>query len=646
MSALIHIRALNHFYRMGEQRVQVLKDINLEIETGDFVAIIGQSGSGKTTLMNMLGCLDTPSQGSYCVLGEETAHLNADQLAALRRKTFGFIFQRYHLINSLSTQENVALPAAYAGVEREKRLQRAAELLREVGLAEKIHHRPNELSGGQQQRVSIARALINGGAIILADEPTGALDSASGDNVMHILGELHQKGHTVIVVTHDAHIAAYADRVIEIKDGCIIRDERCRPLHAAETIHPRPERLGWRFVFEQIAESLHMARQAIFAHKMRSLLTMLGIIIGIASVVCVVALGTGSQQKILEQINAMGTNTIDIYPGENFGDVRAARVKTLNMRDAQALAQQSYTDSISPNSNSSGMLTYRNHSLSVQLSGVGEEYFRVKGISMAQGRGLSAEEVQHAAQLVVIDHNTQRSLFSDGRPAIGEVIFFNRRPLQIIGVTEKQENAWGNPDRLHLWTPYTTVMQKITGARNISSLTLKLHDDAQPKDAETELTKLLTHLHGKKDFFTINSDSIRQTVESTTNVMRLLISSIALIALIVGGIGVMNIMLVSVTERTHEIGIRMAIGARQSNIMQQFLIEAVLICLLGGIIGISLSLLIGLGFNHVVKDFPMRFSGGSIILALSCASLIGIIFGFMPARNAARLNPIRALSHD
>lgn len=360
----------------------------LTIERGDFVAIIGQSGSGKSTLMNILGCLDTPSSGSYTVYGREAASLGPDGLAALRSEKFGFVFQRYNLLGSLDATENVALPAVYAGMGQTERLERARELLERLGLGERLTNRPGELSGGQQQRVSIARALMNGGDIILADEPTGALDSKSGEQVMAILMELHQAGHTIILVTHDRHIADYASRVIEIRDGEIIADTRRAP-EPEDVEHSAPafaRRNRLLFMRDQLLEALRMSVQAIFAHKLRSLLTMLGIIIGIASVVTVVALGRGSQEKILADISAMGTNTIDIMPGSGFGDRRAGRVRTLTVDDSNALAQQSYIASSTPRSSSSGDLTRRNISVTAQMNGVGVQYFDVKGLSIAQGR--------------------------------------------------------------------------------------------------------------------------------------------------------------------------------------------------------------------------------------------------------------------
>ena len=642
--SLIECKNINRFFGEGASRVHVLKDVSLSIEKGDFVAIIGQSGSGKSTLMNILGCLDTATSGSYQIDGIETAQMQADELAALRRKRFGFIFQRYNLLGALNARDNVALPSVYAGVKHKERSARAEKLLDDLGLQGKESNKPSELSGGQQQRVSIARALMNGGEIILADEPTGALDTKSGENVMEIIHELHRQGHTIIMVTHDPNIAANANRVIEIRDGEIIADTSKNPDIPPSPIESIKEKTSWSFYQDQFVEAFKMSVQAIVAHKMRSLLTMLGIIIGIASVVSVVALGRGSQEKILKDITSIGTNTISIFPGRGFGDRRSSRIKTLTIEDANMIAKQSYVDSATPQTSSGGTLTYRNTDLTAQLYGVGDQYFNVRGFKLAEGRLFDELDVKEDAQLVVIDQNTKNKLF-DGVNPLGKVILFKKRPLTVIGVVEEQ-SSFGSSDSLMLFAPYTTVMHQITGESYTNSIIVKVKDDASSQVAEKSLTELLTVRHGTEDFFMRNSDSIKQTVESATGTMTLLISCIALISLVVGGIGVMNIMLVSVTERTKEIGVRMAIGARRSNILQQFLIEAVLICLIGGLVGVLLSGAIGFAFNQLVSDFAMSFSVLSIVAAVVCSTIIGVVFGFMPANRASKLNPIDALAHD
>lgn len=650
---IISLEKVNKYFGSGENRVHVLKNISFSVEGGDFVAIIGQSGSGKSTLMNIIGCLDTQTSGIYRIEGKDAKELTPDQFADLRGQYIGFIFQRYNLLPTLSALENTALPAVYAGVGAQERVKRAAMLLDDLGLAEKLKNRPSELSGGQQQRVSIARALMNGGRLILADEPTGALDSKSGENVMEILTTLNDRGHTVIVVTHDHKVAHFAGRIIEIRDGEIISDSRTRPMRREKPDFTVPSlgdtslRARMSARLDQLKEAFRMSIQAILSHKLRSLLTMLGIIIGIASVVSVVALGRGSQQKIISDISSLGTNTIDIFPGQGFGDRHSGRIKTLTISDADILGKQFYVDSVTPNISTSGDLVHRNTNVTAQMSGVGSQYFSVKGLEIREGRLFNDDDVAANASYAVIDDNTYNKLFPAGGSAVGQTLLFRRKPLKIIGVLKKQERTFGpSSESLAVYVPYTTAMRKITGDRHISSVTVKVKDTVMPLLAEKNLTALLTARHGKQDFFTINTDSIKKTIESTTGTMTLLISGIALISLVVGGIGVMNIMLVSVTERTREIGVRMAVGATRRNILEQFLIEAVLICLIGGFLGIVASRIIGVVFSFFSTSFAMTYSPDSMLAAILCSSCIGIVFGFIPARNAARLNPIEALSRE
>ncbi|MBQ6655741.1 MAG: MacB family efflux pump subunit [Ottowia sp.] len=651
-TALLRLRGVVREYPAGEEVVAVLKDVNLDIHAGEMVAIIGPSGSGKSTLMNIIGCLDRPTRGSYQVGGRESGEMLPDELARLRREHFGFIFQRYHLMGDLTAVGNAEIPAIYAGVSAEQRHERARVLLQRLGLGERLGNRPGQLSGGQQQRVSIARALMNGGSVILADEPTGALDQASGQEVMAILKELNASGHTIILVTHDANVAANARRIITISDGRIVSDEANDPggAPAAAPKHPDDapnQRDGWLAAWGRLGEATHMAARALIGHKLRTLLTMLGIIIGIASVVSVVALGNGSRQRILADIASMGTNTIDIRPGKGFGDRTAGAIHTLRPADADALAKLSYVDSVSPSVSTSKTVLRGNVSKTANISGVGVSHFRVGGYTIAQGATFNDESVRRQLQDAVIDPNTKAAFFPDGEDPIGKVLLIGSVPARVVGVTAKKDSPFGLADALEIWLPYTTVMNRLMGIRHLRSVTVRVADDADPGAAETGITELMVQRHGTQDFFTRNSDTIRQTVESTTKTMTLLISAIAVISLVVGGIGVMNIMLVSVTERTQEIGVRMAVGARQGDILKQFLIEAVLVCLIGGALGVTLALLLGeavAAFGG--ESFTMIFSPASIVAAFTCSTLIGVLFGFLPARRAAQLDPVHALSGE
>jgi macrolide transport system ATP-binding/permease protein len=647
---LLELERVRREFPAGEGTVCVLHDIDLTIDAGEMVAIVGASGSGKSTLMNILGCLDRATSGSYRIAGVDTATLGPDALAALRREHFGFVFQRYHLMNDLSALSNVETPAIYSGTLKAERHARAALLLARLGLEARMHHRPNQLSGGQQQRVSIARALMNGGQVILADEPTGALDKHAGQEMLKILEELHEAGHTVVIVTHDMHVAEHAARIIEISDGEIIADRRRDATRANAFATPpatEPDARQTRTAdWGRLREALSMALIAMRAHRLRTFLTMLGIIIGIAAVVSVVALGEGSRRQILEEISSIGTNTIDVYPGKGYGDMHSQSIHTLIPSDAEALGQQSYVDSVTPAVTSSLSLRHGNVSVSATVNGVGEDYFRVHGLQVARGIAFDRSSVRREAQEVLIDDKTALKLFALSEDPLGQVILLGNVPCRVIGITTAKPSIYDRGESLSAWVPYTTAMVRITGQPYLRSITVRISESASTHAAEQGINRLLKSRHGIQDFFLYNTDTIRQSVETASATLTLLISAIAVISLIVGGFGVMNIMLVSVTERTREIGVRMAVGARQADIMQQFLIEAVLVCLFGGALGIGLSLLVGVLFAYFARDFRMAFSPTSMLVAFACSTLIGIVFGFLPARNAARLDPIEALARD
>ncbi len=650
---LMQVKGLIREFKAGEQTIRVLHDIDLTINQGEMVAIIGQSGSGKSTLMNILGCLDQATAGEYKVYGQSVSRLDADELAKLRREHFGFIFQRYHLLGDINALDNVSVPAVYAGMDGQTRSERAEKLLADLGLADKVNNRPNQLSGGQQQRVSIARALMNGGDIILADEPTGALDSKSGEDVMKILYELNAQGHTIIMVTHDPGLAAQAERVIELKDGYVIADyknDNYKPNH----VQPAPildnnRKSVFSSFIDRLFEAFKMSLLAMRAHKMRTLLTMLGIIIGIASVVSVVGLGKGSQAQILSNISALGTNTITVRDGYPYGDPRRRyNDDNLTPQDAQAVADQPYVVSVSPQLDTNVDVRYRNIQEAASISGVGEDYLSVSGETLSQGQGFNEQSILRRTQDIIIDDNAKKTFFPDNDNPIGEVVLIGSVPGRVIGILEPNTSGFGGSvDTPTLYMPYTTMMSRIIGGSNIDSFVALIDNNISSSAAESAISQLMESRHGTDDFRIRNSDSIRQTIESTTTALTLLISSIAIISLVVGGIGVMNIMLVSVTERTNEIGVRMAVGARQSDIMQQFLIEAILVCVLGGLIGIGMAFAIGELINRVGGDsFQVIYSPTSIIAAFVCSTLIGVVFGFLPARNAAKLDPVEALSRD
>ncbi|MEQ5094519.1 macrolide ABC transporter ATP-binding protein/permease MacB [Proteus terrae] len=648
MPALLELNEVSRLYTNGEEETIVLNKVSLTINAGEMVAIIGASGSGKSTLMNILGCLDKPSSGEYKVAGQSVAKMEGDQLAALRREHFGFIFQRYHLMSHLTAEQNVEIPAIYADKNATQRKERARELLTRLGLGDRVDYRPNQLSGGQQQRVSIARALMNGGEVILADEPTGALDSHSGKEVMSILKQLNEQGHTVIIVTHDPVIAAQAERIIEIKDGKIINDN-CHQTTASKVKKETTPVLTSSYlgqIFGRFTQALDMAWRAMVVNKVRTLLTMLGIIIGIASVVTIIVIGDAAKSMVLADIKAIGSNTIDIYPGKDFGSDSPEDRQSLTLQDVFALKQQSYVQAVTPQVQFSTRLRRGNQDSPASVAGVSDDYFTVYAMKFSQGRSFTPDMIQRQAQVVVIDENTRQRFFPTKKEVIGEQIIIRNIPSTIVGVIAEKKSAFGNGQSLKVWVPYSTLNSRILNRSYLDSITVRATEGYDASVAEQQIIRLLTIRHGKKDIFTYNLDSFIKAAESTTQTMQLFLTLVAVISLVVGGIGVMNIMLVSVTERTREIGIRMAVGARASDVMQQFLIESVLVCLVGGSLGIGLSFGIAMVASIMLPDWHFVFQPIALVSAFVCSTAIGVIFGFLPARSAAKMNPIDALARE
>ncbi|EFA9229324.1 MacB family efflux pump subunit [Escherichia coli] len=646
MKKLIELKGVSRTYGNGDQTRTVLKNVDLTIVAGEMVAIIGASGSGKSTLMNIMGCLDVPNRGDYYIDGQNAACLSPDELARVRREHIGFIFQRYHLIPDLSALGNVEIPAIYANSERDSRRQRATALLGRLGLEGREHHKPCELSGGQQQRVSIARALINGGKIILADEPTGALDSQSGQEVLAILNELNRRGHTVVMVTHDMKVARHAKRIIELCDGEIIADSGgC--VSATETL-PKTNRIRqsyWKTLLDRTRESMQMALKAMKTHRLRTTLTMIGIVFGITSVVTVVALGEGARQETLEEIKSLGTNVVSIYPGQDLFDDSIESIRTLVPADANALAKQGFIDSVSPEVSASDNIRFLGKSAIASINGVGREHFRVKGIELLQGT--TFRDDRNALQEVIIDENTRKAIFDNtGLQALGQIVFLGSVPARVVGIA-KSNNRSDASNRITVWMPYSTVMYRIVGKPVLTGISVRLKDNVDNEAAISAISQLLTRRHGIKDFQLYNFEQIRKSIEHTSMTFSILILMVACISLMIGSIGVMNIMLISVTERTHEIGVRMAVGARRSDIMQQFIIEAVLVCLIGGALGIALSYITGALFNALADGiFAAIYSWQAAVAAFFCSTLIGIIFGYLPARKAARMDPVISLASE
>ncbi len=643
--SLIELRNIRKRYPAGEEDVEVLHGIDLSIQAGEFVAIMGSSGSGKSTLMHILGCLDQASDGEYRFAGQLVTEMDHEQLAWLRREMFGFVFQSYHLIGTASAWENVALPAIYAGVSREARKQRAQQLLAELGLEQRLENRPNQLSGGQQQRVSIARALMNGGKVILADEPTGALDSVSGDAVMAQLRSLAEQGHTVIVITHDAKVAAHADRVVEIHDGNVINDSRHRA-HRADQAHavavppkqnPLPDP-------GELLEAVTMALRSLRANWMRTVLTLLGIVIGVGAVVVMLAIGQGAKEDVVARISDRGTNLLVIRPDRGQQRVADGVIATLVPDDAEALKGLPNVRTAVPEISGNVTARANGKDVSTSVQAVSEDFPSLRDWQPEQGIFFARQDLNSYAPVAVIGQTVKASLFPDSYP-LGQFLMLNSIPFQVIGVMSAQgATDWGDDQDDVVIVPLSTGTLRLFGQNYLRSITVAVEDVAQIDATEDAAVALLTQRHGKKDVRVFNMASLLDMVSETQNTLTMLLGSIAAISLLVGGIGVMNIMLVSVTERIHEIGIRMATGARQRNILQQFLTESVVVSALGGIVGVVVGVLIG--WLLAFLGMSIVFSVPVMVTAFVCAAGIGLLFGFAPALKAARLNPVEALSND
>ena len=645
---LIRLEGIGRTYRNGELSTTVLHDVALDIHAGEFVAIMGASGSGKSTLMHLLGCLDQPTTGRYLFEGEDIAQLDSDQLASLRSRTFGFIFQSYHLISSANATENVEVPAIYAGLPRDARHARAEELLTSLGLGERLQNRPSQLSGGQQQRVSIARALMNDARILLADEPTGALDSKSGHDVLQLLKDLHARGKTVIVITHDREVASHADRLIEIRDGRIIHDSGRQPSPAAqvEAAPPRPARKQGLAAFGDINEAVRMALRALKANLFRTVLTLLGIVIGVASVVVMLAVGNGARQDVVERISDMGTNLLLIRPGApNTRRSADGTTNTLTPEDAIVAARVDNVVAAVPEADTRATVRAGNTDAQTQITGTTADYPLAKSWPVASGVFINDDDNRRYAAVAVIGRTVATNLYGDADP-LGQYMLIRNVPFLIIGVMqEKGATPWGQDQDDVVFVPLNTAGNRLIGSRHLSSVSV-LIDDLSLSDATQEAVRqaVMANHSGIEDFQIRNMASLLESVASTQDTFTMLLGSIAAISLLVGGIGVMNIMLVNVSERTREIGIRMATGARTRNILQQFIVEAIVVSAIGGAIGV----VIGLGFASMLQYFgtPIQFTAGPVLLAFGCAFATGLIFGFMPAHKAAHLDPVVALSAD
>ena len=654
---MIELKNISKTYRTGKVGVQALHNISLKIAPGEFVAIIGPSGSGKSTLLHILGFLDRPDSGSYTLFGKEITKFKDEELALLRNHLAGFVFQQFHLLPRITALENAELPLIYAGKRHLK--EKAKEKIKEVGLSPRESHHPNELSGGEQQRVAIARSLVNEPLVILADEPTGNLDTKSEEEIISILENLNQKGKTIIMVTHEGEIAERAKRVIHMRDGEIVSDERIETESKKSSSTPANISIDDILSESRLSlgraefmDHLRQAVQAIFSHKMRSILSMLGILIGVGAVIAMLALGQGAKESIRQRLASLGSNLLMVRPGSRRRHgvaLEAGAVTRLTLQDAEAIARLPQVKYVSPSVRGGAQLVHGNKNWNTRIQGTGVNYAPMRASIPTVGRFFREEELRIRQKVVVLGTTAARELFGDRNP-LGATIKINRINFQVIGVLpEKGAAHWRDLDDLAV-IPITTAMYRLLGKEYVNSIDVEVRNPGLMEEAQESIRELIIKRHrlnkeNEESFQIRNMAEIQEAVESTTKTMTWLLGSIAAISLLVGGIGIMNIMLVSVTERTREIGLRKAIGARRIDIMTQFLIESVLMTFGGGIAGI----LFGVGVSMLLAIFAgwaTKVSLFSILLATIFSIVVGVSFGLWPARQAARLNPIEALRYE
>jgi macrolide transport system ATP-binding/permease protein len=634
----------------GAPAVDVLRGITLELHAGEFVAIVGSSGSGKSTLMHLLGCLDRPSAGRYLFAGQDVAQMDADALARLRREAFGFVFQGYHLISTESAQENVEMPAIYAGMPPAERQPRARDLLTRLGLGDRLGHRPHQLSGGQQQRVSIARALMNGGRIVLADEPTGALDSRSGQEVMALLDEMAAAGHTVILITHDREVARRPRRVIEIRDGSIVSDSgtdtaRVAAAPASPTAAPSPavDAAGTpRALLGELQEALRAAWRVMWIHRFRTSLTLLGIVIGVASVIVMLAVGTGSQDVVMKQMAMFGADKMYVAA---IPDSARGRGGKLTLADVETIRRLPNVRVAMPYIE--GFVVARRGNIDHRTEGGGATVDFEQALKWPMARGIFFDEndEQSLAKVLVIGERVQAALFADGTDPVGQRILLDNVPFDVLGVLATKGAGGGqNSEDERVVVPFSTASARLYGNPYPTWVAVAVHDVNRASDTAKEIVEALALQRHVRDVQVFNQTESIKAQANTQRTMTVMLGLIAAVSLVVGGIGVMNVMLMTVRERTREIGIRMATGARQRDILRQFLVEAVLVTVTGGIVGVVGGLLFGALL--MLWEVPVIFSLTAIAGAFGCAVMTGLIFGFMPARKAAALDPVAALSSE
>jgi macrolide transport system ATP-binding/permease protein len=652
--SLIELKDIHKTYYIGAKvPVYALNGVSLKIEPGEFVAIMGPSGSGKSTLLAILGLLDKLDKGEYWLLDKNISNMKESDYARLRNRFFGFVFQTFNLLPKLNIVGNVMLPFIYSADATEEKKSHALDTVKQIGLGDRLKHRPNELSGGQQQRVALSRALANNPLVLLADEPTGNLDSKSSGEIMKILKELNEKGNTIIMVTHEQDIAAYASRVLSLHDGKIIKDERKteQAVKKASSFPIKTAKAGLLARLGGLKNYCYEAYTSVVSNKLRSILSILGVMIGVAAVITMLALGSGAQRSMEETLSGLGVNTMIVRAPRRSQRISLGMEETMRFTFADLAALKNIESVMYavPYVSGRAQIVFGNKNWGSSIIGTSTDYIKLKDGQTEYGRFFSQAEANSSAKVAVIGQTVAKELFGKDNPA-GKYIRINRINFRVVGVMEEQGSmGWQNMDD-QVYIPVKTAMYRLLGENYINYFQVRVENKVDMDYVEDEIVSKIMRLHRLPESYregidVINMAEIQAAATELINTLAYLLGAVAAVSLLVGGIGIMNIMLVMVMERTHEIGLRKAIGAQKGDIMMQFLVESVLICLFGGIVGI----IFGSGVSwalSTVANWNVYISPFSIMLAFTFSVLVGIIFGLWPAWRAAKLLPIEALRYE
>lgn len=652
---MISFKNVSKTYQMGKVEVKALQDVSLTVEPGEFIAIMGPSGSGKSTLLHILGFLDRPDSGEYLFYEKNVNVLNDNELANLRNQLAGFVFQQFHLLRKINALNNVHLPRIYGAAGRTPDKD-ALKQLEIVGLGDRANHRPNELSGGQQQRVAIARALINDPMIIFADEPTGNLDSKSEHDILGILKSLNEQGKTIIMVTHEAEIAKYANRIIKMRDGKIISDEKKSRVTKFYESHKAIKEilLAKRSSLnnEELIGYFKQAINTMFSNRVRSFLSMLGILVGVGAVIAMLALGTGAKESIGERLKSLGSNLLAVRGGSSkhrgvaSGVDAVTRFTTNDVEKIESL--KPLVKRVSGVVSGSAQIVYKNENWNTRVEGVGYNYGEIRATLPEVGRWFMPEEMNKRQKVAVIGTTILKKLFGTTNP-LGKIIKINRINFRVIGIAPEKGFLGPRDHDDVIYIPLTTAMYRVFGKDYLDGMYVEVSDSSLTSKAQKQIEEIIKkqhRLYQDEDTFHIRDMSeIQEMLSSTMKTMSLLLGIIAAISLVVGGIGIMNIMLVSVTERTREIGLRKAVGARRIDIMAQFLVESIVMTLSGGILGIVIGSLAAFGLSYFA-GWAVKITMFSVVLATTFSVAVGLFFGLWPAKKASQLDPVEALRYE